>query len=364
VRRLITGLGLLLLVSAPPACLLYTDRINGAPTVAIVAPDAVFPGKDAAFAARVSDPDGDVVTLRWMRVERDCQKTTAEDWKGVAPVAMGQSYSMVPGQTAFCLHLVATDSSGAESMAAYAGNPRNSRPAVQLSVVDPAAADRYPLYTAFQLRATVVDPDRDPTTVTWKIRDGAGKDLTAAACAGGDPQVPSACFTAEHPGPLTVTATATDPGGQSDVATLTLPIAEDQPPCIEAADPAVDATEVVLALTDPPRRFEVRQVRDDGNPFPPGPRGGASFRWYTARETGEWTREIEYDRPVFEVSAARFARFEDPRLGTVYRVRVEVRDPAHDDQTALRDLEACEDRRICQSPPGCIRWLAWKVRLQ
>jgi hypothetical protein len=118
---------------------------------------------------------------------------------------------------------------------------------------------------------------------------------------------------------------------------------------------------VVLAVTDPPRRFEVRQVADDGNPFPPGPLGGPTFVWYTARETGPWTRALGYDRPTFDVSAASF---EDARPGSVYRVRVEARDPAHDDPAALRPLEACADLRVCEQPPRCVRWVGWKVQLQ
>jgi hypothetical protein len=364
VRRLITGLGLLLLVSAPPACLLYTDRINGPPMVAIVAPDALFPGKDAAFLGRFSDPDGDEVSLRWMRLDRDCGMTGAADWKEAAPVAMGQSYSMVPGRTAFCLRLVATDSGGAESVATYTGNPQNRPPELQLALVEPAAADHYPLYTAFRVAAKVRDDDDETPTVAWKIRTGAGKDVTPADCGGtaaSDPGVSTACFAGEDPGPLLVTATATGGGGKTTTATVSLQVAEDQPPCIQAADPAVDTAAVVLAVTDPPRRFEVRQVDDDGDPFPPGPRGGTTFRWYTARETGPWTREIGYDRPTFDVSAARF---EDARPGTIYRVRVEARDPAHDNPTALRELEACGDQRVCESPPHCVRWVGWKVQLQ
>ncbi len=63
----------------------------------------------------------------------------------------------------------------------------------------------------------------------------------------------------------------------------------------------------------------------------------------------------------FDVSAARF---DDARPGSVYRVRVEARDPAHDDPSTLRDLEGCGDDRICERPPRCVRWVGWKVQLR
>jgi hypothetical protein len=361
VRRLITGLGLLLLVSAPPACLLYTDRINSAPVVAIVPPAALFRGKPAPFGATFSDPDGDQVSLRWMRVDRDCQKTVPGDWQAAAPVAMGENYSMVPGQSAFCLHLVATDSAGAEAVATYTGNPFNHEPVLQLTVVDPPPAEHYPLFTAFRLAAKAADADGDEVTVAWKIRDPAGKELTSSLCPPAEPGVAMACFAGEIPGALMVTATASDGGEKPTAATITLNVDEDQPACIEAADPSLDARTVVLAVTDPPRRFEVRQVRDDGNPFPPGPHGGPTFLWYTARETGVWKRAIGAFGPSFPVSAGTFD--EDPRPGSVYRVRVEVRDPAHDSQPALRELEECHDERICQLA-HCVRWAGWTVQLQ
>jgi hypothetical protein len=359
VRRLVAalplGLGLLLLVSAPPACLLYTDRINRPPRVAIKVPEHLFPGVPTRFQAESSDPDGDDVSLFWMRVDGACP----DDWKGVSPAGMGDEYTMVPGQTPFCLRLVARDSDGAESAAQFPGNPMNRPPEIAITLGDPAPAESYPLYTSFRVSASSKDPDGDTLTVSWQVRDGAGKDIEHAPCPAATADV---CFTCDRPGTVAVTATAKDGGGAVGNASLTLNVAEDQPPCIEAADPAVDTMGVVLAVTDPPRRFEVRQVRDDGNPFPPGEHGRTTFRWYTATEKGPWAYEIAYDLPTFDVSAARF---EDPRPGGVYRVRVEVRDAAHDSPPTMRDLEACaDDRRVCEQPPHCVRRVWWKVQLQ
>jgi hypothetical protein len=162
-------------------------------------------------------------------------------------------------------------------------------------------------------------------------------------------------------GTYRATATVED-GWEQGLGTISLAVGEDQPPCIEATDPAVETLGVVLAVTDPPRRFEVRRVRDDGDPFPPAGARVTTFRWYTAPETGRWTRHPGYEKSTFDVSAARFV--EDPRPGSVFRVRVEARDPAHDNPPALRELEECGDQRVCERPPGCVRWVGWTVQLQ
>ena len=55
--------------------------------------------------------------------------------------------------------------------------------------------------------------------------------------------------------------------------------------------------------------------------------------------------------------------FEDPRPGSLLRVRVEVRDPAHEAADRRPD-NVCQDNRVCELPPGCVRWAGWTVRLQ
>jgi hypothetical protein len=364
VRRLVTSLGLLLLVSATPACLLYTDRINGAPTVAIERVGELHPGQHVVFKARGSDPDGDPLTFVWSRVDKACPGS-AEDWSR-AQVSTGDSLDMVPGHDAFCLRLVAQDRSGAQAVAEpYRGEPMNRPPTVVVDVAEPAPAPgSYPLFSFFRLSAArTMDPDGDQITYGWEVRDGAGAPVMAEACPGG-PSDTACCFRAQTPGTFVVTATANDGLGGGDRGSASLTIAEDQPPCIEVTDPTVDTPAVVLAVTDPPRRFEVRLVRDDGHPFPPVAFRGTSFSWYTAGETGPWTRLLGYEAATFDVSAARF---EDARPGDVFRVRVEARDPAHDpvhDPAALRDLEGCTDQRVCEHPAGCVRGVGWKVQLQ
>jgi len=93
VRRLVIGLGLLPLVSATPACLLYTDRINGPPTVAIERVGELHPGVHVVFKARASDPDGDPLTFVWSRINKPCPGS-ADDWAG-AQVSTGDSLDIL-----------------------------------------------------------------------------------------------------------------------------------------------------------------------------------------------------------------------------------------------------------------------------
>jgi hypothetical protein len=360
VRWLVSGPGLLLLVSAFPACLLYTDRINTPPEVVIERPEQVHPGETARFKARLSDRDGDEVSVAWLRVDKGCNQTTPADWQG-ARRWEGNPLDMVPTHAPFCLKLVARDSEGAETIVdAIEGKPVNRPPEVTVGVVEPTTSDRYPLFTTFRLRANAVDRDNDTLSYGWQVHDEGGEAVPLVGCpTAAQPEV-AACFTALRPGRYTATAQADD-GFEPGRGMVVLMVDPDQPPCIDVTDPTVETPAVVLAVTDPPRRFEVRRVRDDGHPFPPTPPRGTSFRWYTARETGPWTRALGYDGATFDVGATRF---EDARPGSIYRVRVEARDPAHDEPATLLDIEDCADQRVCERPAHCVRWVGWKVELR
>jgi hypothetical protein len=272
---------------------------------------------------------------------------------------------MVPGHAAFCLRLVAQDSSGAETTADKLVVPENRRPNVLVDVAEPTTAPPYPIFTLFRLSCErTADPDGDSiVSYRWEVRDPAGMPVAPEACPGVAAVPHLTCFHAPTTGTFTVTATANDGFEEGRSAPLSLAVGEDQPPCIELTDPPVELTTVVLGATDPPRRFEVRKVRDDGNPFPPVGSRATSFRWYIASATATWSRQIGYEGATLDVSAGRF---EDARPGSVYRVRVEARDPAHDTDATRLDLESCtnNDERVCQSPPGCVRWVGWKVQLQ
>jgi hypothetical protein len=356
---------LVLLVSALPACLLYTDPINKAPAVTIKPPPAIQAGT-LTFHADSSDPDGDPVTLRWTGVHKPCAKDPAEDW-AAGESSNGDAFQLeVTGHQSFCVRVVAQDRYGARSIeATYDGALKNQDPEIELAVTPALSAGQaYPLFTTFRVAASpLMDADGDPVTFTWKGVDGSGTELQMLPCEPDHPQEVR-CFSADTPGTYMISVQGSDgvPGSQPVTATLPLAVMDDSPPCIEATDPSADTDVVVMAVSDPPRRFEVRQVRDDGNPFPIGPHGVAGFQWSTAGAGASWQRYRGYDRPTFDVGASLF---DDVRPGSTYRVRVEVRDPRRELPPELHAVEvACEDRAVCKLPETCVRWLTWSVRFR
>lgn len=368
--RSFSGVGsLALLVSAVPACLLYTDPINSPPEVTIVPPMmAVYPNQQVNLEARYRDPDGDEVTLHWQSLPKPCSgpaRPTAGDWAASAPT-VNQRFLVALGHVSVCVRVVGQDEHGARAAPQELElSPTNRAPALTLSVA-PLPNGSVPLYSDVRVEAGPDrDEDGDHLTFTWKALDPAGAPVKLADCEGGGDPLRVRCFPAERPGTYLITVEGFDgvEGSKPETKTVSVPVLPDQPPCIESSDPSADTGVVVLAATDPPRRFEVRRVKDDGHPFPAGGRGTATFQWFTAREgSAGWTRELGYDRPTFDVSASRF---DDARPGSVHRVRVEVRDPDRELAAAQRELEvACEDRAICKLPDTCVRWMTWSVRFR
>jgi hypothetical protein len=363
VRGLGSGLVLLLLVGATPGCLLYTDRINHSPEVSVSWPAHVYARMSVLVPATATDPDGEAVSLSWSRVDRPCPQASASDWSN-AGSAPGRSYQLeVPDRRPFCVKVVARDEAGAEAVVLLDGAPEDRAPDVRIGTAA-LAGSLYSLWSEVTLSASgSVDQDGDALAFSWDVRDAAGTAVATRKCGPGAQPDVATCFTADHSGTFRALVTGSEgEGGLSGQAELSFTVAEDQPPCLVTTVPSLDTAELVMAVTDSPRRFEVRQVRDDGDPWPPGPHGQSEFRWYIGREHGEWTRQLGFEGPSFEVSAARFP---DARPGNVYRVRVEARDAAHDNPAGLRDLDDCDDtRRICERPAGCSRLAWWSVRLQ
>jgi hypothetical protein len=355
-----------LLVGVVPGCLLYTDPVNAPPVVTIVtSPAAIYPNQSVTLEADGSDPDGDHVSFTWWTVPGLCSEATPADWSAAMPASADRVFSLqVLGHEAACVRVIGRDSHGAAAEPRYIElAPRNRPPRVTLTV--PGATGAVPLFSTVRLEAgPLVDEDGDELTFKWKAVDPAGAPVTFARC-DGPVEEHARCLAAERTGAYMVTVEASDgvPASAPATSTVSVAVGPDQPPCIEATDPSAETGVVVLAVTDPPRRFEVRQVKDDGHPFPAGPLGKASFQWFTAREgSAIWTRALGYTEATFDVGASRF---DDARPGSVFRVRVEARDPQRENPAAWRELEAaCEDRAICRLPESCVRWMTWSVRFR
>jgi hypothetical protein len=352
------GLPLGCALAAVSGCLLYTDTINQAPTVKLLPPAAVHPRSPATFRAEAQDPDGDQVQLGWSTLPGGCASISASAW-AAAGEQNGFAFMVTPGsRDRFCVRVVARDDSGAEAQAVVDVEPENRVPVARLAL-RPATAPGalVPIFSTVKLDATGSDdPDGDDVLRTFEVKDAAGMAIMLDECGS-----TTRCFVAERSGAYVATLAVSD-GALTQTATVVFNVAEDQPPCIEQTDPAVAIPVVVLPADGPSRRFEVKQVRDDGHPFPAGPRGRASFHWFAGRgEAGALVRIVGHDRPELDVGANLI---DDVRPGDVARVRVEVRDPEREKPSELRALDACADRAVCEQPAGCVRWITWTLRFQ
>lgn len=354
------GLFLAIAATGLTGCLLYTDPINARPEVSdIMTADPIMMRAAATFAAVARDPDGEPLTLRWAHLARPCAEVGAAEWAAAATWA-GPTVQVTPQRRdPFCVRVVATDPHGAEAARTRQFAPGNRAPTVQMGV-EPGDGP-YALYTSFRLVPAGLDADQDPLQYAWTATR-AGAEVPLGPCVDERERPLHRCFVAREPGTYEVRVTASDGMAQSPAAAVSLVVAEDAAPCIEASDPDLGVPRVVLDLDAPARRFEVRRVRDDGHPLPAGPYGEASFSWFVSTADGVWNRQIGFERAAFAVGPDLF---EGVRPGATFGVRVMVKDPAHDSALSLREVtDGCAGRSLCEQPPRCVRWVSWEVQFR
>jgi hypothetical protein len=340
------------------ACLLYTDRINEPPALGDIQmmPEQVFAHAKVRFTVGSNDGDGDAVSLTWSWHGGTCAQASGEFGGPVAAAALELTPST---RQSFCVRVTARDARGAEARPQERDVQMADRAPEVVLTADPAGA--VPLYGVVRVDATrSSDLDDDGLSFAWEARDATGAPVELRACDARDGAAVR-CLTAERSGTHMVTVHVSD-GMVATHQTLALTVAEDRPPCIETTDPAL-GTEVLVLTAGEQRRFEVRKVNDDGHPYPGGARGETTFVWSLADgEQGPWGRQSAPNGAVFIVGPELL---QDPRPGSTLRVRVEARDPMRERPEVATALEAvCLGRALCESPPGCFRWVSWKVRFQ
>ena len=246
-RRALPVLAALSAALAGAGC--FTDPVNQPPQItALAARMPVVRGEPAWFTATVFDPDTDQppITPRWISVAGDCPVDTSPSHRptGAQPVPSDMQDFMVGGDAtggSFCVWVFATDRYGATAVKMLQVRPDDRPPQARIDVVNPDCTDtdpavptgcRYPLYSDFSLSgASSSDPDGDPLAdYTWTFESTpAGSTATLAPCPLGGPA--TSCFSADLPGQYKVALSVRALQEQGS-STITLSVADDQPPCI------------------------------------------------------------------------------------------------------------------------------------
>ncbi len=150
----------------------------------------------------------------------------------------------------------------------------------------------------------------------------------------------------DYPGSYEIKLTVSD-GTEEDTATKHLEVDEDEPPCIVATNPDA-AAEALLLDSGSPARFQVLEVRDDLDPYPPG--NELHFSWSIQYEDGPFVPVRGYDAPFLDL---------DPP-GSVPGTRLKVRLTVQD--RVPRDLDACDpEARTCMLLANCAQWVTWAI---
>jgi hypothetical protein len=373
-RQALTWAGLAL--GCATGCLYLGDR-NEPPRVRIerrMAGEPAARGVSTTFAARAEDDDG-APDLIWAK-GRHCP-ARLEDAAVVARTETGggETFTVEPATLDdFCVWVIATDEHGARGWAALPVTVTNRAPTAVLSVapeddavasIAPGApASTYDMFTEFVLRwAGSSDPEKDPLSPTFSVRDEGGRPVETRACRRETPD-PATCFVAERPGPYRVELVLRDgPAGapktkESPPATATVRVHDDRPAAIRTSDPPPTVADVVRS----PEKlsFLVMAVDDDLDPYPAvGARGPIlpPFRWSYRRGT---SGPFVHLAPSWEERLA-FAP-EEFSYGETIQVRVEYQDRAAAKHPPCRDVEAM--RCPAARAGGGFRWVTWTVRVQ
>jgi hypothetical protein len=309
----IPALTLALLCTATAGCVLYTQSINGKPSVFIVQPTGPFVrDTPITITANVSDPDGDPVRLEWSKAKGKCLPSLDLSQR---PPTIFQSppgdptyplmFTPEDGSTV-CVWVLATDPQGATAYDATTVSLADRPPVAVINVLEPTATlpnGLYPLYSTFHLSgASSSDPDGDDLTKVppqWTIvamPPAATPHLVR--CPSAMPTDFLQCLdVGGYAGVYSIMLTVND-GVLPGMMTTTLMVDNDHPACVSKTDPSQAASPLVL---DPgeSRTLTVTEILDDGSPLPTpveGTHAPPTFAWTLSRNGGTPATIAGYDK--------------------------------------------------------------------
>ncbi len=348
----------------------FTDPINRPPKVTIdLLETPALRQQPVMFHAQASDPDGDAVHLKWAFASGDCMAGPPDTAWGPGSGGDGKSYMVSDKETdgPFCVWVMATDSHGATFTASMGTDPQDQPPSAAIQIVSPDAVTTtagifYPLYSTIELAAQASDPEGDPLEAPNLVLDHVAPGSVASLMPCGPANGADQCFVADVPGEYDVSLTVADSFGKQGTAMpqkiIVLP---DQAPCITFPMTNFLKTPMLVVTLPSPTNptpdalpsYTIHSVADDGAPWPPGPKGGATFRWYVSTD-GQQFQFVNNDYPTLPLASTGLYK-----TGDIVKVRVEVSDRNPTNDAALAGCADTNDS--CQSVSGCFQRVTWSV---
>jgi len=375
VRVPVTRIAVAWSIAASAGCF-YVDPINQRPSLDIrpMSSDPVYRGGTVAFTAIASDPEQQVVAFQWRAYV--CTDATSIDdcdpgpiFTGVEPTA---SFLVPPfrvdpdgdgplaGRPVESLRVVleGRDDRGAAAKPAQELilPVLNHPPDVQLRVVSSHGAV---VTTPIDVYARYGDADDTPGNVTleWTAFSPSQVPDTLIDVAvppdAGDPAhlQQGKRFTPAVTGNWDIRVVATDKLGTRAEEHLTVTVADDAPPCLDAWQPL--AGPAATPITEP-TLFQVIHVRDDLDAYP---RTGTES--FVGETVFEWSIKVGAGARQPLANAVSSLAF-DPQAyepGTIVELRVQIFDRRGTAITCADDAQTCS----VISQPTCIQRQTWRV---
>lgn len=382
---------LCLLASGTAGCLLFTDPINTAPTVAIApGPElqklvrnltAQFTAVPVAPAV-VIDPDQSTESLNfdWYQ-DKTCDKALNGPPKASGPglVALPpfQPKDLGPG----CVAVVVTDNHGATATATQRYEVVDLAPVAVLEIQPgtdqrpPVAGQAYPIALFSKLTlsgAQSYDPDDDtkPTPI-WNVYSADGTQVLMPGCPDNS-KGPFVCtFSTSTPGTYSVQLLVNDSSDMQGEADQLIQVAEDEVPNIvlDSAQPLPPTSPndpPLLLLADLANSFIINRVEDDGDPYPASDpltptASPAGFVWFLRDyATDDFFHRVIGGGPTFTIQASTYQAQDTIQVRVEYHDRVtacQPRTPGCDAVFAACDVNAT----ICYAPYRRVEWVTWTV---
>ena len=353
----------------------YVEPINQRPSLDIrpASSDPVYRGTEATLEAIASDPEKQVVAFQW-RVYV-CTDATSIQGCDLDPIFTGvepEATFLVPAfradpdgdgpEAAAPVESLRVILEGRDDRGAAARPDQelllpvlNAPPSVALRVASTHGA----VVTApIDVYARYGDPDDTPANVSleWTVFSPAQVPDALAPVAvppDGDPAhlQEGRRFTPQVAGNWDLRVVATDRAGAKTEEHLTVTVAEDAPPCLDAWDPAATAQ---FAPVTEPTLFRVLQVRDDLDAYP-----RISSEPFLGEPELVWSIKVGGGPRQALANPVASLAF-DPQTyapGTLVELRVEIYDRK---RTAIG---CADDMAVCSviSQPSCIQRQTWHV---